>query len=331
MLRKHFPEVFPLFKKKTIQSYITPELEKYFTEERRKWENFAEKVAYNIKSKNPVKISEVLESTPKSLPKFKEFDIRPLRVSFQPALFKDNVIPPVEVTDFPKEYILPKINTGMLTKQNLDIEELYYISNNDVKKFINLLHDTVQNRLMARKTNEIHNNILVNNLLHIINLDTWPFNIKINPPCKLIVYDKPYALACPELVINNNQHMAIIVMNKYLQSDVKNFEEMQIAAEILTYGDENRRKACEISDQTIFAVRIIFTHVTFYKAVISAAYWKEIDNGLPRKQSVLIKRWPRKNGLQTGLDIAEPNGREEVLLSLAKIRKFLLQNNSNTG
>lgn len=59
--------------------------------------------------------------------------------------------------------------------------------------------------------------------------------------------------------------------------------------------------------------------------MITTAYWKELNNGLPSKQSVLIKRWPRKNGLRSGLDITDPNGRHDVLLALAKIRQFNLQ------
>jgi len=104
---------------------------------------------------------------------------------------------------------------------------------------------------------------------------------------------------------------------------------MQIAAEILACGDENRFKTFENSNQTIFVVRIISTYFTFYKAVISAAYWRELNNGLPQKNSVFIKRWPKNNFLQEGLDITEPKERQEVLLVLAKIRQYLLQNGHN--
>jgi hypothetical protein len=85
------------------------------------------------------------------------------------------------VTNFPKEYILPKVNIGMLVNQNFSTERLDDIldddtSNaNDILSFFNLLRNTVQNRLVSNKT---HNNLLVNNLLCISKLDTLPFKIK---------------------------------------------------------------------------------------------------------------------------------------------------------
>ncbi|CAG8836384.1 25774_t:CDS:1, partial [Racocetra persica] len=102
------------------------------------------------------------------------------------------------------------------------------------------------------------------------------------------------------------------------------YGEMQIAGEILACGDENIREAGEISDQVLFAVRFISTHVTFYKAEISEKYWNELSIGLPDKYSVAIKRWPGENKKLSGLDLADPEGRIAVLTALTKIRQFLL-------
>lgn len=69
----------------------------------------------------------------------------------------------------------------MLVNRDLNIERLDDIFDNDtsnikdIQKFINLLYNTVQNRLISGKTN---NNLLANNLLQISKLDTLPFNIK---------------------------------------------------------------------------------------------------------------------------------------------------------
>ena len=49
---------------------------------------------------------------------------------------------------------------------------------------------------------------------------------------------------------------------------------VRIAAGMLGCGSETDADI----DQTIFAVRVISTHVTFYKAVIRAAYWTELAN-----------------------------------------------------
>jgi hypothetical protein len=96
----------------------------------------------------------------------------------------------------------------------------------------------------------------------------------------------------------------------------ENIEEIRNAFHVVIKIDVELLK---IQIRLYFAVRFISTYITFYKAVISMAYWKELDNGLPLNESVLIKRWPGKNGLQTSLDINDPNGRQGVLLALAKL------------
>lgn len=104
------------------------------------------------------------------------------------------------------------------------------------------------------------------------------------------------------------------------------FGESQIAVEMLACGSENIHSLGEVKprNQTIFAIRVISTYVTFYKAVITSAYWKELLSGLPKEESVKIQRWPVKNGLRTGFNLAEPAGRRTVLEALVKIRESLL-------
>ena len=108
-------------------------------------------------------------------------------------------------------------------------------------------------------------------------------------------------------------------------SPTNKFGEAQIIAEILACGNENMHRSCAVTDQTIFAVRFISSYITFYKAEIPAAYWRELARGLPQKQSITVLRWPGDNNPKSGLDLAEPAGRRSVLEALAKLRKSLLQ------
>ena len=105
------------------------------------------------------------------------------------------------------------------------------------------------------------------------------------------------------------------------------FGETQIAIEILACGSENIRSLEKEGyiDQTLWAIRVISTYVTFYKAEIPAMYWKELVDGLPQEQSIEIQRWPSDNGLTTGFDLSSPDGRRSVLTALTKIRESLLQ------
>ena len=72
----------------------------------------------------------------------------------------------------------------------------------------------------------------------------------------------------------------------------------------------------------MMSVRLI---LTFYKAVVPAAYWKELKRGLPRKQSITILRWPGGDNPESGLDLAEPAGRRSALEALVKLRESFLQ------
>src|SRR4051812_27232235 len=109
----------------------------------------------------------------------------------------------------------------------------------------------------------------------------------------------------------------------------KGFGEAQLAAEMLACGSKNMRQIAfqsgVIPDLTIFGVRAISSYFTFYKTVIPAEYWNELDYSLPHRESVVIKRWPEGENPKAGLDIAKPNGRREVLEAFARIRQFLLQ------
>jgi len=104
------------------------------------------------------------------------------------------------------------------------------------------------------------------------------------------------------------------------------FGESQISAEILACANENiRNKKYRYCDQTLWAIRTISHYVTFYKANIPAAYWRELEDGVPQNQSVEVQRWPRRNILPSGFDLAQPAGRRAVLKALVQIRESLLQ------
>lgn len=95
---------------------------------------------------------------------------------------------------------------------------------------------------------------------------------------------------------------------------------------MLACGSENLRYLGKdtYTDQTILAMHVISTYVTFYKTVIKAKYWKELDSGLPKEEEVEIQRWPAKNGLRAGFNFAKPIDRQTVFEALAKIRESLL-------
>src|SRR5688572_6096283 len=102
-----------------------------------------------------------------------------------------------------------------------------------------------------------------------------------------------------------------------------NYGEPQIAGEIIACGSENVRRAYASYDMTVFVARVISAYVTFYRTEIRKEYWDELANGCPRSQSITVRRWPVSGIPRNGFDLAEPNGRQNVLDALCRIRVIL--------
>ncbi|CAG8555750.1 8178_t:CDS:2 [Paraglomus occultum] len=135
-------------------------------------------------------------------------------------------------------------------------------------------------------TDETFTDTLVDGLLRIVELDGWPLRIRNYPLCRLYIADSPRVSSDPEFV------------DKHLQNvrPTTGFGESQISV------------AC--------AMRIY--------ADIPAAYWRELEDGVPQNLSVEVQRWPRENTLSSGFDLAQPAGRQAVLKALVQIRESLL-------
>ncbi|RUS15831.1 hypothetical protein BC937DRAFT_91938 [Endogone sp. FLAS-F59071] len=268
-----------------------------------------------------------------STSKFKKRDIKALNVSFKSARSKGEVIPAFDgrtLPNLPEEYFLEDIDSEMLSKKDFDIDnDIDERLDDEIKTFIDKLHDVVLNGYQTIGTREAYTDTLVDDLLRIVRFNRWPLKINNHPLCRLFVEGEPYVSSDPEFVVSKKRMAMLIVEDKHLRNvnQTTGFGEAQIAGEILACGDENIRLTGEegFEDQVIFAARVISTHVTFYKAEIPAEYWEELGDGLPKEQSVEILRWPARNGIRTGLDLAEPDGRKEVLRALVQIRESFLE------
>ncbi|CAB4394260.1 unnamed protein product [Rhizophagus irregularis] len=123
--------------------------------------------------------------------------------------------------------------------------------------------------------------------------------IRNHPLYRLSILGEPYVSADPEFVVDMRKKILVAVEDKHLRNvySTSNFGETQLTAEVLACGNEN--------------------------AVITKEYWEELGEGLPNNQSVIIERWPGENGLKTGVDLADPDGRRSVLRALIRIRETL--------
>ncbi|CAG8463043.1 6401_t:CDS:2 [Paraglomus occultum] len=258
---------------------------------------------------------------------FKRRDIDALKVRYQTAS-ESNVIPAVEARGFPDKYVVPGVDRQVLERQDLDINQLG-ITNNHVNTFIRKLNRVVVNAGAERDTAELLTDSLVLHLLiRAMKMDCWPLLTDVHPQYCLFIDGEPYVSAVPEFVIKKENCTVAVIEHFKNAHATTGFGETQIAAEMLSCASMNIQaydNKKDYTSQLIFAVRVISSCVTFYKAVISVEYLQELDKGLPVENSVVIERWPGEGGRRDGLDLANPAQRRRVLEALTKIRHFLCQ------
>src|SRR4051812_25468053 len=96
----------------------------------------------------------------------------------------------------------------------------------------------------------------------MVAIEVWTFNVF---DCFANTY------LCLKKPFKQDKHI------KYIYSP-SGFGETQIAANIIACVDENIRATDneEPTDETIFAMRVLSTYVTFYKAEFPAKYWPNL-------------------------------------------------------
>ncbi|RGB23470.1 hypothetical protein C1646_728455 [Rhizophagus diaphanus] len=276
-----------------------------------------------------------LKDLPSRASKFTEEDIGAFNATFVPASDGDDLIPEVEVTNLPDQYDLPHIGRDVLERKKFDVRDLKDADGEDtdgyVKQFYKSLHRIVMNAGVEIGTDESKTDSLVNHLLtRACGFDEWPFGVRIKERYKLIISDRNVS-ANPDFVVDMEEVAIIVTEDKHMQNvSPPAYGEPQLLAEILACGSANLRLARKMIDQTIYAIRVISTYVTFYKVEISKEYWRELGRGLPQQQSIEILRWPGENDLESGLDLADPGERVQIFEAITRIRQSLVQSTTTT-
>ncbi|CAB4493818.1 unnamed protein product [Rhizophagus irregularis] len=296
--------------------------------------NFTE-AFHNLEALKLVKSKTNHFDLPSSASKFYPDNLKLLKITFVGALAEKDVIPEVPVTQiqaiFQKldKYLLPTIDSETLGNHKFDVTTHTDITSEKVQTFVTKLHDVVINGAQQIGMDETFTDTLIDDLLRIVKLNNFPLMIRNHLISKIYIKGSGIVISDPKFVIQKKGKLSLLVVeDKHLKNitSATDYGESQIAAEMLACGSENLRYLGKDThtDQIILAMRVISTYVTFYKTVIKAEYWKELDSGLPKKEEVEIQRWPAKNGLRAGFDFAEPTDRQTVFEILAKIRESLL-------
>ncbi|CAG8514977.1 12290_t:CDS:2 [Acaulospora colombiana] len=193
-----------------------------------------------------------LKDLPSSASKFALEDVEALNATFESTSNENDVIPEVESENY-------------IVKEDFTVGTISGTSDRHVKGFISKLHRVVVNASLDIGMDESKTGSLVTQLLtSIVDFNIWPLEVRVKECYRLSVSDKRIS-ARPEFVVDLKEVVMIVVEDKHLNNvSAPDFGEAQILAEILACGYENVRLS--ITDQTILAVSIISSYVTFYKA-----------------------------------------------------------------
>ncbi|CAG8452776.1 13100_t:CDS:1 [Funneliformis mosseae] len=104
---------------------------------------------------------------------FTKEDLKALKVRFQPAPSEGHAIPDKDFTEFPQQYVCPKISKTILNEPDFNVDNISEIPNNSVRSFIYTLHDVTRNLGIP----ETRTNSMVEDLLRIAMMNGWPLSI----------------------------------------------------------------------------------------------------------------------------------------------------------
>ncbi|KAF0396324.1 hypothetical protein F8M41_010084 [Gigaspora margarita] len=158
---------------------------------------------------------------------FRSGDLKALNVSFKPAGSKNQIVPEFDVKDLlPEQYILPDIHLDELEKRSFDVRKIDGISD-DVRTFILKLHWVAMNAWVTKETGETYTDTLVDDLLRIVGLNTFPLAIRKHQECRMFLGGLPYLEADPEFSIK-------MIDTAMIAADVSLFYFCQVHIYLLT-------------------------------------------------------------------------------------------------
>ncbi|CAG8707937.1 5200_t:CDS:1, partial [Ambispora leptoticha] len=169
----------------------------------------------------------------------------------------------------------------------------------------------------------------VNFLLGVLEFNEYPLSLELKADCYFRVYNKKVTSETDFSIWKSNLFV-IIDEDKHLHNVTKNtwWGECQIAGELLASAFVNHEEIRgRYHAQSLFAIRVIGTRFTFYRAEIEFNYLISLSEGFPTDKMYIYKYPVDQNTDQFPcLDYTDPDQRKEILEILIKIKNFVIQN-----
>jgi hypothetical protein len=232
-----------------------------------------------------------------------------------------------------KNLILPKWNKQkFLISDNEDYKDI------KIPKVITIIRK-IKNVLineLSSTSRETKVDSFVMTLLDYLGFDEEPFLMHPQYDYSVKLDDNKHKISSKVefMITKEDKYIVLIVEDKHPKnvSELSDWSEPQIAGEI--FGAAYHNVSMNIKQNypfNIYAIRIIGTKFTFYKATIERNYLIEAQKKLPTKNNLQIKRYPyqtesneKEGRVLNALDFTIENDRKiilEILKSLYEINK----------
>ena len=221
------------------------------------------------------------------------------------------------------------------------------LTDTDVLRITRLLSDRAVGTIVLKTSNiilrEEANSIrkaevdsFMMSLLQYMRFDEWPCSVEPQYHCSFEIAARGYkhiASIVDFLVTVNRKYMLLFVEDKHKGNtgSLMEWSEPQIAGEILASAFNNTQLGnIGINIKyplVVYAVRVVGTRFTFYRADVTREYMRESTHGLPKNTALKVLRYPPQvsSDVLESWDFCNPNSRIEILRTLHALRQHAVQ------
>jgi len=183
----------------------------------------------------------------------------------------------------------------------------------------------------------------VNFLLSALEFNLFPLSLELKPDCYFKVHNKTvtsesdFGIYKKRLfaIVDEDKHihnvLSLILVSELCSDTKEGYEhstgwgECQIAGEILAATYSNHHSISKrYKQQTIYAIRVIGTRFTFYKAEVPYDYIESLADGFPEDKMLIYRHPPWDGSPGTDnipcLDYSNSNQRRTILSLMATLR-----------
>lgn len=223
-----------------------------------------------------------------------------------------------EIFNINPSYDIISCITDTMWNQNIDFDNLPI--GNDVKT---LVHGIKEVHDANNRSYETYVDTYFNSFLQVLGFNSYPYSVRLHHKyVTRINKDSLKITAKPDFTVTSIKSDKLVIIEDKTMNNARytnNWKEDQVLGELFVIAHNQ-----EIRDTTsIYAVRVIGTLFTFYKAIVTPEYIKETLNGYPIKHYMYVERYPDP-GIDiykfNALDICKSEDRKVIIEYLNRIK-----------